>query len=233
MTCASRLYVCGYGQGPQENWIITQHISRQVELDATTVTLQSVRVMLDVYFSPDCATNPSCISALSLYVWEISSPDSTSAADTSNYHFIADVTTNSQELTLNFSSQHSGFYLGIRDNGTCLGVMNVGGLVRVLVSYKSCPSRTLGLVRVAETVAGTESVSGQCVANSSAVELGRALLSCSDSGNWSVVSGCECDPGYWLSEVTKKCVGEHWTILDDSYMFIAGQGLSSTFLISS
>ena len=221
LSCFNKLYVCGFGVGRQENWLITQHISRQVERDATTVTLQSVAVAFDITFSPDCANSSSCIEALSLYVWETSAPDNTSARDTSNYHFIANVTADSPEVTLNFSSQNSGFYLGIRDNGTCVSGMNYGGLNRVLVSYKSepCPSGVVGLVSVAEAVPGMESMPGQCVTNSSAVEGGGPLLSCSYSGDWSVLSGCECDPGHFLSEETQECVGEHWTILVCVYRY--------------
>lgn len=200
--------MCGFNAGLQNNWLITQHISRQVEISRATITLQSVEVTFDVVFSSDCASNPSCIEALSLYVWETSAPDDISAADTNNYHFIGNMTADSSELTLTFMTQHSGFYLGIRDNGTCVGGMNLGALNRVLVTYKSCPSDTVGLVSVAEAVAGTEGVPGQCVGNSSAVEGGGALLSCSDSGDWSVLSGCECDRGYWLLE-SQKCVGEY------------------------
>ena len=193
--------MCGHEKGLQNNWIITQHISRQVEVDSATVNLPSVIVTLNWTLNRDiCSSSSSCVEALSLYVWETSAPNATSAANTDNYHFFANFSSGTTPLTIDFpSAQHTGFYLGIRDNGTC-----VDSLDRVLVYYITCEAATMGLARVGEAVFSSGSaVRGECVANSVAVQETEPLLVCSERGEWSI-NGCLCNN----DNNTQQCIGE-------------------------
>ena len=144
------------------------------------------------------------MKALSLYVWETSTPNTTSAADTDNYHFITNLYSGVQHLTIDFSSSyHTGFYLGIRDNGTC-AIVN-----RVLVYYTTCGAATIGLVGVNETVFNSSSVvQGECVADSVAIHEEGPLVVCSEKGEWSVVSGCECSTQHYMDSSGQQCLGE-------------------------
>ena len=197
--------MCGYEAGPQNNWIITQHISRQVEVDSATVNLPSVIVRVEWTLNSDCPSSSSCVEALSLYVWETSAPNATSAANTDNYHFIANFSSGTTPLTIDFpSAQHTGFYLGIRDNGTC-----VDSLDRVLVYYVTCGAATVGLARVGEAVFSSDSaVRGECVANSVAIEETGPLLVCSERGEWSVASGCHCSTQHYMDNTGQQCLGK-------------------------
>ena len=102
--------------------MITQHIS--VPDNVTTV-----QVMIDSTLVAPCPpSTPSCVEDISLYVWETSIQNKTLAADTNNYHFVADISSGESVIEISPVSQ-SGFYLGIRDNGSCVS------LSRVLVYY--------------------------------------------------------------------------------------------------
>ena len=197
--------MCGHEAGPQNNWIITQHISQQVEVDSATVNLPSVIVRIDWTLNSDCPSSLSCVEALSLYVWETSAPNATSAANTDNYHFIANFSSGTTQLTIHFpSAQHTGFYLGIRDNGTC-----VDSLDRVLVYYVTCEAATVGLARVGEAVFSSGSaVRGECVADSVAVQETGPLLVCSERGEWSVASGCHCSTQHYMDNTAPQCLGK-------------------------
>ena len=204
-TCSVSLNVCGREAGPQNNWIITQHISRKVPLGVTTVNLPVVQLLFDLALNSGCPSSSSCVEALSLYVWETSAPNATSAANTDNYHFIANFSSGTTQLTIDFpSAQHTGFYLGIRDNGTCVDSLN-----RVLVYYITCEAVTVGLARVGEAVFSSGSaVRGECVAGSVAVQETGPLLVCSERGEWSVASRCHCSTQHYMNNTALQCLGK-------------------------
>ena len=158
-------------------------------------------MLFTVKLKPQC-DELSCTRAISLYIWEAAEPDAVTAADTTNYRFIATIPADSTPLAIQFQTEAAGFYLGIRDNGTCLQ------LLRTLVYYDLCPAVTLGLVSASMAAAGSVGIRGQCAPNSSPVS-GSAMLSCSVDKVWEITSGCECNPGYQLPiGNNKKCVGE-------------------------
>ena len=182
------------------NWMITQHITRQVMLTNTVVAFPDIHVMLDLTFlSPINCTQPSCVDNLSLHLWETSVADNTSAANTDNYRLIAHINSGVKNVTIPFSSvRHSGFYLGIRDTGTCVHVN------RVLIYYTACEATTVGLIRVSETVYSSSSVSvqGDCIENSVPVNNTRPLLKCTERGEWRATSRCPHD--------ISQCQGMHY-----------------------
>ena len=175
--------------------MISQHISRQVP---------AIKIMFDLSINSCPPSSSSCVKALSLYVWEKSTPNATSAADTDNYHFITNLYSGVQQLTIDFSSSyHTGFYLGIRDNGTCATVNHV------LVYYTTCGAATIGLVGVNETVSNSSSVvQGECVADSVAIHEEGPLVVCSEKGEWSVFSGCECITQHYMDSSGQQCIGK-------------------------
>ena len=140
---------------------------------------------------------------VSLYVWETSTQSKTSAADTSNYHFIANISTGKSVIELPPLTQ-SGIYLGIRDNGTCIVIS------RVLVYYLAvCEAGIQGLVRVEGNSSAGDTLPGTCVENSvSTSGSGPPLLQCLESGQWAVLSGCQCSPHFFLDNSRDLCLSE-------------------------
>ena len=97
---------------------------------------------------------------VSLYVWETSTQSKTSAADTSNYRYITDISVGQTVIEI-FPFNGPGFYLGIRDNGTCIVIR------RVLVYYLAvCEAGRQGLVRVEGNSSAGDTLPGTCVENS-------------------------------------------------------------------
>ncbi len=77
------------------------------------------------------------------------------AIDTDNYTLIRTLTTQvSGTITttteqFGFTTNESGFYLAIRDPGTCICIS------RLIVFYNACPGETVNLVVRPETIAPT------------------------------------------------------------------------------
>ena len=146
---------------------------------------------------------PSCVDDLSLYVWETPTQNNLLAADTRNYQFVANISVGETVIEVSPLSQ-SGFYLGMRDNGTCVIVS------RVLVYYEPvCEAGSEGLVRVDQNTSAGNTLQGHCVENSvSTSDPGPPLLECRESGRWRVVSGCQCSAHYFLDHSRDLCLGE-------------------------
>ncbi len=114
------------------------------------------------------------------------------AIDTDNYALIRTLTTQVSGTTtktteqFGFNTNESGFYLAIRDLGTCILIS------RLIVFYNACPGETVNLVMRPETIApivGSNiqlNVNASCFANSS-LEGDAFLLKCLESGNWVAV----------------------------------------------
>ena len=211
LSCSSEFHVYGCGASlPQNNWLITQHINT-TQMKEFNSALPTLRVMIESSrFSDPC---PGCSNALSLYVWRTSMIDSVAATDTSRYQFAANFSspssaTETQHLTINLPSVvESGFYLGIRDNGSCVTI------TRLLVYYTVCESSTVGLVRVNGTLfssASDAAVQGVCVDNSESASDSRPLLRCTETGEWSVLSGCSCSEEYLMDGAGRQCLCEFW-----------------------
>ncbi len=135
------------------------------------------------------------------------------ARDTSNYVAIRTLTTQvSGTITqsidnFGFNTDESGFYLAIRDRGTCILIS------RLTVFYNACPGETVNLVVRPETIApmvgsGIQlSVNASCVDNSSPVG-NDFWLKCLDSGDWvaAASSRCECNTGFVPTMDGENCL---------------------------
>ena len=177
--------------------MITQHIS--VPDNVTTV-----QAMIHSRLDDSCVPSaPSCVDDLLLYVWETPTKNKLLAANTSNYHFISNISSGERVVKISPLSQ-SGLYLGIRDNGTCASVS------RVLVYYEPvCEAGREGLVRVDQNTSAGNTLQGHCVENSeSTSDSGPPLLECLESGRWRVVSGCQCSAYYFLDHSRDLCLSE-------------------------
>ena len=184
--------------------MITQHVS-------VRVNVKTVQVMIDSTLVAPCPpSTPSCVEDISLYVWETSIQNKTLAADTNNYHFVANISSGESVIEISPVSQ-SGFYLGIRDNGSCVS------LSRVLVYYSVCESGREGLVRVDQNTSAGNTLQGHCVENSVSTSDSGPQLMCQESGQWMVVSNCQCSSHYFLDNSRQQCLSEflqkNWLII--------------------
>ena len=84
-------------------------------------------------------------------------------------------------VTLNFTLQPSqtGFYIAVKDNGTCFGIS------RIKVYRNNCKSFQSGLVLYPDApapVSDSVNINVQCVDN--AVVSGSAQVTCGSDGRW-------------------------------------------------
>ena len=147
--CRQSVTVCGFDEGPQDNWLITQYISTVVN----DIRLPQVSVLVE--FDLTGCADLMCQRTFSLHVYETSTEDNTMAANTTNYRQVMVVATEddsgltrqNRTVDVDLSANTDGFYLAIRDETTCVVVS------RVLVTYSVCPGGTVDLVMRPETVA--------------------------------------------------------------------------------
>ena len=197
---------CGFRDGVQNNWLITQFINRTT-VDGTRLPQVSIQVEFE---QEGCIEGCSRIS--SWYGYETSTINSVAARNTSNYVLISRLVPNDGNLQnqtkyLNFANNESGFYLAIRDEDTCIAV------IRVLVFYNVCPQETAEFMIRPETLSPpitTPSqeplrVTGQCVANAGTESGAAPSLICSPGGTWIVVSCCQCNQGFRATENGMSC----------------------------
>ena len=193
--------------------MITQHISRVVGGTA----LPQVIVQVDFQLN-SCIQMNNCGRTFAIHKYETSTINATAARNLDNYEFVppritftdgsGDVRENSS-VQIDFSTAATGFYLGIRDETSCILVH------RVLVFYYVCPAETSDLVTRPEVIApriGNSApivVNGQCVNNSSPENGIGARLTCSQNGVWGGLdsAGCVCDTGFQRSLDGRSCVG--------------------------
>ena len=210
VTCESAVTVCGWSGGAQDNWFFTQHINRTVG----GYPLQQVSVQIE-YQQNICPDEGStrCRRTFDLLKYETSTVNPVAAIDTGNYALIRTLTTQASGTTtttteqFGFITNQSGFYLAIRDRGTCILIS------RLIVFYNTCPGETVNLVVRPETIAPTVgsgiqlNVNASCFANSSPV--GDAFsLKCLESGNWVAVpsSRCVCNTGFVPTMNGENCL---------------------------
>ena len=208
--CRVVVTVCGFTAGRQDNWIITQHISRMVNGSA----LQQVTVQLDFQLGA-CISTSNCRQSFAIHKYETSIINATAARNLSNFEFVGQIAPKAgsgtvrqnASVNLNFATESTGFYLGIQDVSSCIIIR------RVLVFYYMCPAVTSDLVTHPETIApiigGTTppvQVVGTCVENAHPENGTWARLTCSQNGVWSGAS-CVCNPGFKPSSDGRSCEG--------------------------
>ena len=217
--------MCGFAAGNQDNWMITQHISRMVGGTA----LPQVTVQVDFQLN-SCTEMNNCGRTFAIHKYETSTINATAARILNNYEFVppritpsdgsGDVRENSS-VQLDFSTAATGVYLGIRDETSCVLVH------RVLVFYYVCPAETSDLITRPEVIApfiGNSApivVDGQCVNNSSPENGIGARLTCSQNGVWGGLggAGCVCDAGFQRSLDGRSCVGTFVSVYPSVHLF--------------
>ena len=204
--------VCGFFEGPQNNWLITQYISRRV--GDVLLPQVSVQVVFEFRGCDDLA----CQRTFVVNIYETSTEDSTIARETDNYRLVSRVASDddtgltplNQTREIDFSTAAEGFYIAIRDETTCIE------LQRLTVFYNVCPGGPGDLVMRPETIAppiGRMSqpleVTAQCVEGASPDGEGEVRLNCNQGGVWNAIagSGCSCDPGFDTSADRRSCIG--------------------------
>ena len=222
--CESAVSVCGWSGGAQNNWFFTQHINRTVN----GYPLQQVSVQIE-YQQNICPDEGStrCRKTLDLLKYETSTVNPAAAIDTGSYVAIRTLTTQvSGTITtttenFGFTTDETGFYLAIRDPGTCIHIS------RLFVFYNACPGETVNLVVHPETIAppvgsGIQlNVNASCIQNSSLIyqyywyynfiDADLSLI-CLESGNWIAVSSrssrssCMCNTGFFPIMNREKCL---------------------------
>ena len=205
------MIICGFSVGPQNNWLITQYISRRVG----DVLLPQVSVQ--VVFGPLRCGGMTCQRRFVINMYETSTEMSTIARETGNYQQVSRVVSNdtmtsqNQTREVDFSTDAEGFYIAIMDEGTCIV------LQRLVVFYNVCPGGPGDLVMRPETIAppiGHNSqpleVTAQCVEGASPIGGGEVRLNCNQGGEWTIISGsgCSCDLGFNMSTDGRTCVGK-------------------------
>ena len=116
----------------------------------------------------------------------------------------------SVEETLNFTRppDFQGFYMAIRDPGTC------GNIGRIIVYYRvapgfsqtqiDCPDVPLPIIGSG----ATSSVSCTCLGNTSALDGSSLERSCDQNGVCTEGQSCGCDAGLQFNSDLNTCVGK-------------------------
>ena len=223
--CQQVVTVCGFNTGQQNNWLITQHISRQ-----TTTLLPQVTVIIEYEFS-NCDTVMNCPRTFSIWKYDTSTIDTTLARDTSKYTPVANIAPGdtsgnvrqNETIEIDFSGSETGFYLAIRDEDSCLFIH------RVLVFYYVCPEITENLIIHPEILAPPISPTsqpinvnnGRCVPNAATTGGGNPILTCSQGGIWSIIVNCTCDPGFSMNADGTACISKYSKKLTPSMVVVA------------
>ena len=183
MICQVTVTVCGFSAGAQSNWLITQHISREL---AGGQRLQKVTVQFKFILS-GCDISRQCRQSFDVYKWQTSTQNRTAARNTESYERVGRVFPNDTSGTVQSTKSldielnaESGFYLAVVDLSTCILIH------RVLVFYYVCVSETSDLITRPEAINVATNVTGQCVENSSADGEPNPILRCGDEGQWEI-----------------------------------------------
>ena len=204
--------MCGFGEGNQDNWLITQHISRVVD----GVPLEQVNVEVEFQLV-SCTASVNCQRTFVVNKYETSNISPSEAIDVSNYDIAerlapadnSGTVTENQTAVLDFETQETGFYVAIQDERTCIIIS------RLLVFYNVCPAGVQNLINRTEVVApriGQGSVPiqtvGGCVTNSSPASGNTVPIICTAGGVWITSAECICDQGFTANEDRTACISK-------------------------
>ncbi len=202
----------------QANYLLTQYIN--------SADVNEVSIDLAYRF-----TGGEYTRTFDVLYFETESPDAQASADPDNYRLVSNVTpgpehyTGTIKLSFKTSNVKKGFYLSVRENGTCLS------LTSFRVYTYCCKSQTAGLVFYPNANAPSSQLNeaaiavGECAARSSAVddtgshaqclkekESTASLIDvqCMRLGVWDQSRDCSCDPGFVLdtSDGSSRCISE-------------------------
>lgn len=202
-------------QATQNNWLFSQHISYETANE----------VFFNVTFGyQECVSRPSCTKPyVTLYQYNRDTiAPSGERINPSNYQLLFGDAVSSRleqpaSTTRKVGDTRSltrpvnsvGFYLGIRDEGTC------GSIDRMIVYYVVCPARQEGLVTYPETAVPVQGSSdiifdAICALNSYNTTTLQVTAFSSSSSCSPMASGgarCECNAGYVISGGGTSCEG--------------------------
>ena len=206
--CRQNLLSCYAITPTQENWLITQFISR----NPNGTLLPQVNVLVEYQLS---GCNAACQVFFDVNYWETSGVDAVAARDTANYRRVRGVTPSmdaariavNESIEVTFqSSTATGFYLALVDMNTCILV------TRVLVFYHVCPELSMDLILYPETIApgsGLKTVTTRCAEGAEGKLDPSITLNCLPKGIWAGVlsgTGCRCKPGFLQPhELAEEC----------------------------
>ena len=186
--------MCGYLEGPQDNWLFTQHISKDVNVD------YDISICINItYRVIRCLASLGCVKDVGVYHYITDEPlPEAQFTNTDNYtlqHTISPPNTSTQieNVCFTLSSSQRGFYLAFRDQGSCFT------LWRIYIHGTRCPQQQIGLVLFPETQSPSKGSAdrgtvAECVRDASPVT--SLNLKCDDEGAWDTTPVCECNPGY-------------------------------------
>ena len=192
------MFSCYFRTPVQENWLITQFISR----NPNGTLLPQINVLVEYQLS---GCNATCQVFFDVNYWETSGVDAVAARDTANYRRVRGVTPSmdatrmavNESIEVTFqSSTATGFYLALVDMNTCIVV------TRVLVFYHVCPELSTDLILYPATIAppsGLKTVTTQCAEGAEGELNPNITLNCLPKGIWAEVlsgTGCRCKPGF-------------------------------------
>ena len=213
--CSGTVTVCGFDQGTQENWLITQHISREL---AGGQRLRKVTAQFNITFN-GCDISRQCRQTFDVYKWQTSITNEIATRNTNNYEKVDRVSpqvsdgfgSSVESLDIDLDAE-SGFYLAVVDLSTCITIN------RILVFYYVCPAETSQLITRPEVIQAISpddsdvTINGECVENSSTQSGSMPLLSCDEEGLWNVIFPCFCNPGYEFVDGQQQCSGTLYMI---------------------
>lgn len=200
--CNYALRACSYrSPTPQNNWVLTQYIPY----------LEARRVFVNVsYRFTQCTNNRNCHNDfVSLSRYDVENKQ-VLQTDTQNYiemQVLQQVGRNTVSKHLNFERPENanGFYLGLRDIGTC------GQVERIIVYYENAPGYTddNNLVTcpcIAYPESESDINSKECTCHAHALPVGSLVRTADHSGAVNEMPVCGCKPGYEFAN--GECQGE-------------------------
>ena len=202
--------MCGFGEGPQDNWLITQLINRTVS--PYGIRVSQVNVTIEFEFR-NCDITLNCQRTFNTHIYETSTENGTAARNISNYRQVQRVSPDTTGTRMNktvvadLNSNYSSFYFSIQDEGSCFVV------TRLLVFYHACSTSLLtspSRVREGVGIGGNEIIKGYCVENAQMKNNGTSFfITCLAEGVWypiDVKHQCHCLPGYTYNREKKECI---------------------------
>ena len=210
--------MCGWSRegARQNNWLFTQHICKDFD---PNIYNYPIKIHVTFLYSPEgCRERLGCNPRVYVHNYitntiQLPSTEGAGYMNTQHYTEIGalgrygmlrrSATALPPTATLNFTLQPSqtGFYIAVKDNGTCFGIS------RIKVYRNNCKSFQRGLVLYPDApapVSDSVNINIQCVDN--AVVSGSAQVTCGSDGRWGPQNPvCRCRLGY--DERGTECVG--------------------------
>nr|BAA81719.3 protein tyrosine kinase [Ephydatia fluviatilis] len=187
---------CSYTFGPQNNWLITQHINTTVNGVALS------QVVVRVNFSLNgCLTGGSCQQSFLLQTYQTQNIDPSGSLNATNYASFPGnrVTVGSNPTGTVVETQDvmvplgaiGGMYLAAQETGTCVSIS------RLIVFHYMCPQQVVNFISYPMAMSNGAITQLACVSGASLVGVQLPLATCGSQGVWGAPNGgCSCNFGY-------------------------------------